>query len=203
MRLFVFIILTVVFAGDQHGHAQPFASRGADSSWTIAYSPAMPPALSALGETHFFDFPTSSNGVHYVTRPAPVVRPGQTITMVFSLEGTGKLLANEGRSPAKVRLYMQRKGDTLTAQEPYKRWWSLAHTELVSGQTFKLSARIEPSRWSSVFGVVGNKAPAEFGDAVANLENSGFTFGGDFAGHGVYVKDGAVRFVLKEFSVGP
>jgi hypothetical protein len=36
---------------------------------------------------------------------------------------------------------------------------------------------------------------------VADLAHVGFTFGGDFAGHGVYVKDGAVRFVLKRYEV--
>jgi hypothetical protein len=113
---------------------------------------------------------------------------GQTITMVFSLQGTGTLLANEGRSPAKVRLFVQRQGDTSTAEEPYKRWWSLAHVVLVSPGNFKLSAKIEPRAWSSVFGAVGSAAPTEFADCISNLAHWGFTFGGDFAGHGVYAR---------------
>jgi hypothetical protein len=39
--------------------------------------------------------------------------------------------------------------------------------------------------------------------AIPNLENVGFTFGGTFAGHGVFVTGGSARFVLKKFSVSP
>ncbi len=200
MQYLLFLVIGLALACYQNSSALAFVPTVAGPSWTIAYSPSMPPTLSERAESYFFDFPTSKDGIHYVIQRAPAVQLGQTITMVFSLEGIGKLLTNEGRSPAKVRLFMQRKGDTLTAKEPHKRWWSLARVELVSPKTFTLSAKIEPSEWSSVFGAVGNAVPAEFGDCVANLAHLGFTFGGDFAGHGVYT-NGAVRFVLKEYSV--
>ena len=189
----------LVLAAHGLAGAGPLAWAADDTTWTVSYSPSLPPALSRNAEGYFFDFPTRY-GVHYVTRRASSVRMGQTITMVFSLQGTGKLVATEGRSAAKVRLFLQRQGDTLTAQEPYKRWWSLPHVELVSPRSFTLSVKIDPREWSSVFGVRGNAAPAEFADCIANLENVGFTFGGDFAGHGVDVNGGAVRFILKEYS---
>lgn len=197
----LFVVFGFVLAGCANSHAKPLRSITAGPSWSIAYSPAMPPALSGQPGAHFFDFPKSVDGIHYVIQRAPAVQLGQTITMVFSLQGTGKLVANEGRSPAKMRLFLQRQGDTSTADEPYKRWWSMAHIMLVSPGTFKLSAVIQPKAWSSVFGAVGSSVPADFADCIANLGHWGFTFGGDFAGHGVYAKKGRVRFVLKEYSV--
>lgn len=200
--LILIVILGLALAGRDNSRAAPMEPAAADSPWIVAFSPAMPPTLSEQAENYYyFDFPTDTDGIHYVFKRAPAVEPGQTITMVFSLEGKGKLLPNEGRSFAKVRLYMQRKGDRLTAKEPHKRWWSRAFSELVSPRDFVLSARIAPSQWTSVFGMVGSNVPDEFRDCIDNLAHVGFTFGGDFAGHGVYVRDGAVRFVLKEYSV--
>jgi hypothetical protein len=46
--------------------------------------------------------------------------------------------------------------------------------------------------------VGGQTDPAGFQALLNDLENVGFTFGGQFAGHGVYVV-GAARFVLTEY----
>ena len=42
-----------------------------------------------------------------------------------------------------------------------------------------------------------------FNAAIAKIANVGFTFGGTFAGHGVFVTGGNARFVLKQFSISP
>jgi hypothetical protein len=199
--LILIVILGLALAGDDSGAATPPEPKPGGPPWVIAFSRTMPPALSEQAGTYYFDFPTSKDGVHYVYKRAPAVEPGQTITMVFALEGQGKLLANEGPSSARVRLFMQRKGDRLQESEPYKRWWSRAFSELVSPREFVLSARIAPTQWTSVFSAVGSKVPDEFRDCIDNLAHVGFTFGGSFFGHGVYVTNGAVRFVLKEFSI--
>jgi hypothetical protein len=195
------VILALALASRDGGPASPREAKADDAPWAIAFSPAMPSALSERAGTYYFDFPADTDGIHYVFKRAPAVQPGQTITMVFSLEGRGKLLPNEGRSTARVRLFMQRKDDRMTASEPHKRWWSRAFSELAAPKEFVLSARIAPSQWTSVFGTPGSKVLDEFRDCIDNLTHVGFTFGGDFAGHGVYVKEGAVRFVLKEFSI--
>lgn len=197
MRL---ILIALVFGlALPTGRADELRPTLVSAAWTIDYSPSMPTALSEKQGEHFFEFPRSPGSVNYVTKPATELVFGQTITMRFKLEGNGKLTATEGRSPAKVRLFMQRTGDTLTVREPYKRWWSVASTELASPGTFVLSAKIKSSEWSSVFGAVGSAAPAAFADCLAHLAHLGFTFGGDFAGHGVFVRDGAVRFVLQQY----
>jgi hypothetical protein len=169
--------------------------------WKIAYSPNMPASMSGTEGDWYFDFP-SQNGVHYVYKLAPAIKVGQTITMHFAITGNANFVPTEGTATARVRLFLQQRGDTLTAQEPYKRWWSLPYVELLEGE-FTLSVPLSPSQWTSVFGQSGAEVPNEFNAAIPNLENVGFTFGGTFAGHGVFVGSGNARFVLKEFSVSP
>jgi hypothetical protein len=55
---------------------------------------------------------------------------------------------------------------------------------------FTLTAPLSPDQWTSVFGQGGN----EFNTAISQLANVGFTFGGTFAGHGVYVTGGERPF---------
>jgi hypothetical protein len=89
------------------------------SYWTFAYSPNMP--LRMAGDA--FDFPLK-DGVHYVIKQAPPVRAGQSVTLRFAITGAGKLVPTQGEPPARVRLFLQKRGDTMTAAEEYKRWWS-------------------------------------------------------------------------------
>jgi hypothetical protein len=177
----------------------PWSHRTND--WKIAYSPNMPPSMSGTEGDWYFDFP-SQNGVHYVYKVTSAIKIGQTITMHFAITGNANFVPTEGTATARVRLFLQQRGDTLTAQEPYKRWWSLPYVELREGE-FTLSVPLSPDQWTSVFGQSGAEVPNEFNAAISNVENLGFTFGGTFAGHGVFVTDGNGRFVLKQFSVSP
>jgi len=105
----------------------------------------------------YFDFP-SQNGVHYVYKLAPAMKVGQTITMHFAITGNANFVPTERTATARVRLFLQRRGDTLTAQEPYKRWWSLPYVELREGE-FTLGVPLAPDRWTSVFGQSGAEVP--------------------------------------------
>jgi hypothetical protein len=89
----------------------------------------MPAWMSGTEGNWYFDFP-SQNGVHYVYKVAPAIRVGQTITMHFAITGKGNFVPTEGNATARVRLFLQQRGDMLTAQEPYKRWWSVTYIEL-------------------------------------------------------------------------
>jgi hypothetical protein len=120
----------------------------------------------------------------------------------FAITGNANFVPTEGTATARVRLFLQQQGDTLTAQEPYKRWWSVPYAELREGES-TLTVAVSPDQWSSVFGQGGAEVPNEFNAAISKLGNVGFTFGGTFAGHGVFVTGGNARFVLKEFSVSP
>jgi hypothetical protein len=179
------------------------SSAPSTNSWKIAYSPNMPASMSGTEGNWYFDFP-SRNGVHYVYKPAPAIKVGQSITMRFAISGSDKpnFVPTEGTATARVRLFLQQRGDTLTAQEPYKRWWSVPYVELHEGES-TLSVAVSPDQWTSVFGQGGAEVPNEFSTAISKLGNVGFTFGGTFAGHGVFVTGGSARFGLKEFSVSP
>ena len=195
------LLIALVGAGGASG-SERFVPAVAGPSWTIAYSPSMPATLSGEEGGYYFDFPTSTDGVHYVIRRAPSVQMGQTVTIRFALEGNGRLLAAENGAQGQVRLFLQRVNDRLTGNEPYKRWWSVALVNLVSPGEYTLSVKIEPRAWLSVWGATGDTVPAEFAECMANLANVGFTFGGgNHAGHGVYVANRSVRFVLKQYSV--
>ena len=52
-----------------------------------------------------------------------------------------------------------------------------------------------------MFGQRGAEVLNEFNAAISQLANVGFTFGGTFAGHGVYVTGGNARFILRQYSV--
>jgi len=191
----VIVVLLLTACNDES--VLPWSHRTND--WKIAYSPNMPASMPGTEGDWYFEFP-SQNGVHYVYKAAPTVRVGQTITMHFAISGKGNFVPTEGTTTARVRLFLQQRVDTLTAQEPYKRWWSVTYVELHEGE-FTLTASLSPDQWTSVFGQRGTEVPSEFNTAIAQLANIGFTFGGTFAGHGVYVTGGGARFILKQYAV--
>jgi hypothetical protein len=96
--------------------------------------------------------------------------------MHFAITGNANFVPTEGTATARVRLFLQHQGDTLTAQEPYKRWWSVPYAELREGES-TLTVAVSPDQWSSVFGQRGAEVPNEFNAAISKLVNVGFTFG--------------------------
>jgi hypothetical protein len=91
----------------------------------------------------------------------------------------------------------------MTASEPFKRWWSVTHVDVTDKREFRLTVQLVPSKWSNVFGKNGAAAPNEFERCLEDLGKIGFTFGGIFAGHGVYAIDGAARFILRSYTIAP
>jgi hypothetical protein len=173
------------------------------SGWSIRYSPSMPPSMSQdADDTYYVDLPYQ-DGLHYVVQGAQGNLTGKRITIKFGLIGAGELLASDpGETcPCSVSLYLQQQGDTLTAADEFKRWWS--HKIPLNPQGDALVV-VSPENFTQVLGKRGSDFPQQFQAAMSNLANVGFTFGGTrSAGHGIYVKQGtgSVRFVLKEYSV--
>src|SRR5262245_6631367 len=186
------------------------ANPGATSAWNILYSPGptfriqYPPQLGGQDGTSF-DFPPKGPSVGYVVKTAPKLSLGQTISIKFTIEGYGTLVPTDSDPPARVRLYLQRAGDNGSGAGPYQHYRYWGHPDVVLGaaRDYEVSVELKPENWSDVFGASGNEHPQAFADAVANAGVIGFTFGGMFAGHGIYVKQGtgSVRFVLKEYSI--
>ena len=67
-----------------------------------------------------------------------------------------------------------------------------------------LTVALDPSLWLSVFGKAGHSSAevtAAFQAAAADVQNVGVTFGGCYAGHGVYVVDGPAWFIMTGYAL--
>ena len=174
----------------------------------------MPTSPTPDGEGFWFDFPVFDRAtantmpareipsVHYVTRPGKVM-PAGTMRATFEIHG-GPFWATEvpDETPAKVRLFFQRSGDDWAGspgRTEFYRWWG-ALADLVPGRS-TLEALLVPEKWGSVMGKRGADNSAAFHEAIANIARIGLTFGGGYAGHGVYAV-AAARFRLRR-SVAP
>lgn len=170
--------------------------------WQIRFSSGVPTSLKANADgSQYFDAPVAPGSVHYITKPSTPIKVGQTIRMVFLIAGGGKWWATEEKDSvsARVRFMVQQKGDGMTSSEPDKRWWAQAYVELKDGD-FALEAPLNGTVWSNVFGKTGTATGGGFATCLNNIGNIGFTFGGMFFGHGVYV-EGKARFTLRSFTV--
>jgi hypothetical protein len=159
-----------------------------------SYSPGMPlhPTQESDGWSFVFGEP------HYVTTRRGGPLTGQALRMRFTLSG-GSLRATEGYVSARVRLYLERRGNDWRSE--FYRWWSVPFVELVEG-THELVVPLTPDQWLSVYGKRGDDpaAAGQFAATLSDVAAYGMTFGGMFAGHGV-LGDGTVRFVLHEYGV--
>ena len=167
-----------------------------------SYSPGMPlhPSPEVRGWSFYFP---QSDGVHYVSTPVTprALISSSTVRMAFAIVGDAKFTATEGDAPARVRLFLQRRGDTWNRE--YYRWWSVEYVDLRIG-SYILAADLTGQQWLSVYGKRGeDPEPAQgFAAALADVASIGMTFGGTFAGHGVYAT-GQARFILKDYALVP
>ncbi len=183
-------------------------------AWSILYSPGMPPhPTPQTGGGWYFDFPTAPGSVHYVLAGVNIaasssvdasisVTTTATPVFVYNLQSDNTCLF-----PAHVRFLLQEKGDDLTGGngKQYFRWWSTSVAYQLAFGRADLSASLSDlSQWVSVFGEKANAsaaATAGFKQAMANLCNVGFAFGGGcFYGHGVRVTDGSARFTVTNYT---
>jgi len=190
------VLFALALAGckDNDSSSRP-TPRATCPVWSALYSRT----LDCIGDS--FDFPTDKSGAHYIVRKAPEVKQGMTVTFRFAFEGSGTFGVSDpsDQPPAHVRLYLQRRGDQLTAQEEHKRFWS-APVVLAVGE-HSMIVRLDPGLWTSVFGKRGSDVPGEFQATLSSLEHIGFTFGGMFAGHGAYIIGGPMKMHIMEFKV--
>jgi hypothetical protein len=184
-------------------------------AWSILYSPGMPPhPTPQAGQGWYFDFPTDPNSVHYALAAVNTVASSHVdAAILVTTTGMPVFVYNLQPDnicvyPAQVRFLLQENGDDLSGAngKQYFRWWSNSVTyQLASGAANLRASLTDLSQWTSVFGEKANASVAAtvgFKQAIANLENVGFSFGGGcFYGHGVRVSGGGARFSLISFKV--
>lgn len=195
--------------------------------WLFQHSNGMPSApsgnINAPG--WYFDFPVYNGNVdecaasltcpsvNYLTTKYSSAIKGSGLTMSISVAtSSGTVFEyrtnsnNTCTTPAKVRFFVQRRGDRTLTNENY-RWWSNPVSYELTDGAVTLTAPLTPDQWSNVNGKFGNydaAATAGFYDAFNNPERVGMTFGGGcFFGHGVFVTGGTARFTLTNYAILP
>jgi hypothetical protein len=179
-------------------------------AWWFLYSPTMPAHPSAHPDFWSFDFP-AQDGVHYLVQPVSGYA-SSTVRVTFRIETTGSPFFdwrtapnNICDNPASVRLYLQRRGDDMSAAKEFFRWWSNPVAYTLAPGAGELVVPLDPAQWSSVLGKKGTDSAAArlgFEAALADLGNVGMTFGGGcYYGHGVFVTGGTARFIATEYEV--
>lgn len=207
-------------ASDDNGSSPAVAPRSTGirlkaQAWSILYSPGMPPhPTPRTGGGWYFNFPADPNSVHYVLAAVNMVAASYVDASIL-VTTTGKPAFVYGLQPdntcvypAHVRFLLQEKGDDLSGSngKQYFRWWSnrVAY-QLASGRANLRASLTDLSQWTSVFGEKANAsatAAAGFKQAMANLGNVGFSFGGGcFYGHGIGVSGGGASFVGTSYTV--
>jgi hypothetical protein len=212
--------LLLLAACDDNGSAPAATPRSTvvpmnAQAWAILYSPGMPPhPTPQTGGGWYFDFPTDPNSVHYVLAAVNMAASGDVdASILVTTIGTPVFVYNLQPDntcvyPEHVRFLLQEKGDDLsgTNGKQYFRWWSNSVAyQLAPGRANLRASLTDLSQWTSVLGEKANAsaaATAGFKQAMANLGNTGFSFGGGcFYGHGVRVSGGGARFGVISYAV--
>ena len=189
--------------------------------WRIQFSPGMPArpdpivgcAPDACGWAFAFPTGPDSKGaasVHYIVTGAPGRLTGSKLILEYAVVETVKpptyqyVLGdpkNTCGGPPHFSLYLQRRGDDLTAAKEFHRWFARAG-EIKAGRA-TATASLTGAGWIQVFGKKAEDFPSQFQAAVAELGGIGFVFGGGcFAGHGINLaplKDTGATFIVHKF----
>lgn len=173
--------------------------------WKFQYSPGMPANPSPHDNGWSFQFPLS-DGVHYLMQ-ATAGKFGNSITATTRLErsqdGSLQEVQPCGDNAPRARLMFQRRGDDMSGAGPMEhyRWWTIPTIDLANDGPTTLTVTSDPAQWSSVYGKHGNEAPDAWSAAANDVSAIGLTFGGCFAGHGVYAPTGQVKFIADDIAI--
>jgi hypothetical protein len=157
-----------------------------------------------------FAIPQASSGktINYVyTQSMPLA--GKTMTLNYSVDGDATFAplpepncGTNGCGPALLRLFIWSANDN--GDNPsFGRWWcNGAAKPLVLGANQVLACTVTPTMdWTSVYGQPASTNVQQFTSDVNAPFAAGFTFGGMFAGHGVWTTSGTAVFKINEFAV--
>lgn len=178
-----------------------------NSGWTDYGSGAGAALVGPLPNP--FSIPSQASGqtINYVYTKAPTLAVGQTITLNYSVSGNATFAplpesscGSAGCGPALVRLFIWAGNDVGSTNAG--RWWCNAQaTPLVIGDNQTISCQLEFENWGGA-GVGSDPINATTFAAVLNAPFAvGFTFGGEFAGHGDWVTSGSATFTVNSFTV--
>jgi len=177
------------------GEVSTQATTPVTSQWGIYFSTNMPSTLDAENS---FVFPAPPGSVHYVLRRATEPDRGR-IRFHYRIDGNAQFVSTQDGGAGQVTLIIQRKGDDLGASKASYRFWYLPDTTTLAPGDFTVTAPLDSSQWTNVF---GQYDAAGFRLLLEQLGNVGFTFGNPRAGatgHGAHVVNGSASFTLLEY----
>ncbi|HYG48385.1 MAG TPA: hypothetical protein VD846_10655 [Allosphingosinicella sp.] len=152
------------------------------------------------------DIPTLPGSIHYVTFRHGPLAGKRRIVMRYRIEtarGVRLLASSDGRSPAMITLYFQRRGDNWSGRGRFEtyRWYATFATRspVTAGDHVMVAPLDGP--WTAVERSRAVTSPAAFRQAVAEADRVGFVMGGgDGYGHGVSAT-GPARLIVTDFRV--
>ena len=176
----ILICAALLLAGCGGDGGKDITSMPSAPNWTALYS-------TGIGRCDDFQF----GELHYCVKQFHA-QVGQTISMTFTLSGTGTLYPVQVGElpPATLRLFVSGDPSGYSAT----RWWCpTSKTDLIVPGTYTVTCTIS-SEWTGVGG--GMPTPA-----IGGINYVGYTTGGQyFAGHGV-AANGNVRMTINRYDV--
>lgn len=186
-RIAAILLATTILASCEDKKKTDYSVPAAVGGWTARYGNVSNCTNFAFGEPHY-----CING----SIPAQL---GQTIRMKYTVSPGANLVATEGTAPAAIHLFLWRRGDNLsctggpTGFQGY-RYWSRMGAPLTPG-THELIVPIDVANWSDCY---AQSDAGAFAATVGNLLAVGYSFGGQFYGHGV---KGNGNFTLDSYTI--
>jgi hypothetical protein len=193
--------------------AQPTAASDPES-WTIGpivrgrnYSKGVPlRPTPRRGGGWQVDIPPAPGSVHAATFSHGPLAGQRRIVMRYRIEaarGARILASSDGRSPAMITLFFQRRGDNWSGRGRFEtyRWYATfaTQTPLAPGNYVMVAPLDGP--WTAIETSKARTHPAAFRAALADSDQVGFVLGGgDGFGHGISAT-GPARLIVTDFRV--
>ena len=179
------------------------------ADWETISAPAAFPLNNDSSGRLLFDFPTVGS-INYLYNVRPPKEVNGSLSISVQITTTGPVMFNymtepfnTCATPASVRPFIWANRNSFGE---FDRWWSNPGNLPLGPGSATLKVQLEPDRWSSVNGKLGNAdsaAQAGFSNALKNVSSLGLTFGGGyFFGHGINVQGGSARFAIVSYQVG-
>lgn len=152
--------------------------------------------IASLGNP--FTFVAQPKSLNYVYTAPTGPASSLTIRLNYSIRGDAVFGTIDGGVPS-IRLFLWQSNDQ--GGETY-RWWCAQGNALVVGDNQTLTCTVTPGvLWTDVNGQPASSNVVAFANAANNLFAIGFTFGGNFYGHGVWTTSGSANFTVNSFTV--
>jgi hypothetical protein len=201
---------------DERIKVQSESVRGSHNGWSVLtqYSPwtGRPLATNNQGQPYFqfaSDDIARVDWDEYLWEPSPVTDlTGTMLTATWQITTTGtptfEFYDHTGQcnNNTTAHIYFHAVNADNWTQGTYRWWYDGWAIDPLAPGTYSVTAPLDPSMWSDVWGQSGLDHPAAWAKALKNPKLVGMTFGGGCNyGHGVSVKGGTATFTVISIAI--